>query len=541
MAKPRKAIRDAIISGPMPNMRPVEGMINNPRTLGERIISFAFQHLVTPEGMRVGKPLILEDFQIAFILAVIDNPGVTRQAIFSVARRNGKTFLIAVILAAYLVGPLAKYNLNATLCSAAQSRDQAAICHGLLVKMLDLSPDVQGLYRNVPSSKRVVGLKFNVEYTALAAEARSGFGRAYKVALLDEAGQIKGPTSEYVSMLETSSGSYDDSLMIIISTQAPSDQDYFSQQIDRAEEGNDPSTVAHVYRPLDEDCALLNKKEWRRTNPGLGIFRSLPDMRKAAQKAIDLPAEESGFRNLLMNARISKDRLAFAPAVWKRGLGDIDMDVFRNNPNVFAGCDLSTKLDLTAIVLAAKDDNDVIHTLPYVFTPLGSLAARSQRDRVPYSDWYDRGLIHGVAGEAMSYDQIAETMRHELEREEITVANIQYDKHQIEHFKAACERQSVFQEAEWVGVPQFFRNMAERLANFQAQLVTDRLRTGNHPVMNMAASQAVAQAGREGLAALAKDKSFQRIDVLVAAVMATWPLGEGQEDPEVFDVGAYFA
>ena len=404
--------------------------------------------------------------------------------------------------------------------------------------MLDLSPDVQGAYRAIPSSKRVIGLRYNVEYSALSAEARSGYGRAYKVVLLDEAGQIKGPTNEYVSMLETSLGTYDDSLMMIISTQAPSDQDYFSQQIDRAERSDDPHIVAHVYRPKNPECDLMDEEEWYRTNPGLGKFRSLKDMRASARKALELPAEESSFRNLLLNARISKDQLAFSPASWSRGNGEIDVGVFQRGGPVYMGLDLSTRTDLTAAVLAAEDADGVVHLMPFVFTPLGSLQARERRDRAPYSAWVRSGHIHGIAGDTMDYDQIADALAEELERYRIEVTQIEFDKFKVDHFKAACQRRSVFVGTQWVGVPQYFKDMGTRLASFQNLLMSDRIRHGSHPVMNMAASQAIAQAGREGVSALAKDKSYQRIDVLVAAVMAAWPLGDGRDDTE-FDVAAW--
>ncbi len=49
-----------------------------------------------PEGAKVGHPLKLEPFQKRFIRDIYDNPNGTRNAYLSVARKNGKSALIAL-------------------------------------------------------------------------------------------------------------------------------------------------------------------------------------------------------------------------------------------------------------------------------------------------------------------------------------------------------------------------------------------------------------------------------------------------------------
>lgn len=94
-------------------------------TRAEKVIAFIERHCLTPDGQKVGKPLVLADFQKQFIRDIYDNPAGTRRAYLSIARKNGKTGLIAGLLLASLVGPEAK--LNAQLVSGAMSRDQAAL------------------------------------------------------------------------------------------------------------------------------------------------------------------------------------------------------------------------------------------------------------------------------------------------------------------------------------------------------------------------------------------------------------------------------
>jgi phage terminase large subunit-like protein len=261
-------ISRAIKSGPTLKSMDLKGWKTKPiskLTVGEKVCRFAMEHLKIPEGKLVGKPLILDNYQVAFVLAVFDSPTHVRKAILSVARRSGKTFAVAVILLAYIVGPLAVQ--NSVVASAALSRDQAALCFRLMCLMLQSSPSMEGLYKIVPSSKRIVGLSRNVEYLSLSADAKTGHGKSIRVLLLDEAGQITESTNEYTDMLVSSQGSYDDARMFIISTQAPSDGSYLSLEIDSSIRENLPNVVTHSTRPIQSVTCWISGSG---TTPTLG-------------------------------------------------------------------------------------------------------------------------------------------------------------------------------------------------------------------------------------------------------------------------------
>src|SRR5690242_13112223 len=105
------------------------------------VIEFIERYCVTPEGSHVGKPLKLAPFQKKFIKDVYDNTSGTRRAYLSIARKNGKSGLIAGLLLAHLVGPEAKH--NSQIVSGARSRDQAGLVFKLACKMVMQNPDLQ--------------------------------------------------------------------------------------------------------------------------------------------------------------------------------------------------------------------------------------------------------------------------------------------------------------------------------------------------------------------------------------------------------------
>lgn len=140
-------------------------------TRGERVCAFIERYCLAPEGEHIGKPIKLLTFQRKFILDIYDNPVGTHSAYLSIARKNGKTALIAALLLAHLCGPEAVQ--NSQIVSGAQSKDQAAVVFELARKMVELSPELSKVVRIQPSGKRLIGIARNVLYRALAAEGKN--------------------------------------------------------------------------------------------------------------------------------------------------------------------------------------------------------------------------------------------------------------------------------------------------------------------------------------------------------------------------------
>ena len=506
-------------------------------TNGQKVIKFIETYCKVPEGSKVGDPIVLADFQKQFVFDTYDNPAVTRRAILGIARKNGKTALIAGLVLAHVCGPMAQQ--NSQVVSGAMSRDQAALVFNLATKMIQLNPLLEERTRIVPSGKRIIGLSKNVEYRALAADGTTAHGLSPVLAILDEVGQIKGQMSPFVEAILTSQGAHDNPLQIFISTQASSDADFFSQMIDDAERSGDPKTVLHMYR-ADEGCDLMDRKQWVKANPALGIFRSEADLEEQLKQAERLPSMEASARNLLLNQRIALESIWLAPGPWKACNGQPDWDVFRKN-GVTIGLDLSARTDLTAAVIAAQDDDGVVHTFPYVFTPMSGLEDRAQRDRTPYDAWVRDGHMVAVPGSSVDYDWVAQWLRDTLDDAGVEVLKIAFDRWRIDLFQKACEDCGAFGFAEWLPVGQGYKDMAPRLEAMEALILAKKIRHGGHPLLNMGAANAIATVDPAGAKKLDKSKASLRIDPLVAMVMAVFEVSESADAGGGFNIDALIA
>lgn len=477
-------------------------------TRGENVIRFIEQYCVVPEGALVGSPIKLAPFQKKFIKAVYDNKKITRRAYLSIARKNGKTGLIAGLLLAHLVGPEAKQ--NSQIVSGAQSRDQAALVFNLAAKMVSMSPMLKDLVKIVPSSKRLIGLPMNVEYKALAAEGKTAHGLSPILAILDEVGQVRGPQDDFIDAITTSQGAHEAPLLIAISTQAATDNDLFSIWIDDADRSNDPRIVSHVYK-ADEDADVADKKAWKAANPALNLFRSLDDLKEQAIQASRMPSAENTFRNLCLNQRISTVSPFISRSVWQENNTDPEPLTGR----VVAGLDLSARTDLTALVVIREHDGTIdVH--PFFWAPEQGLLDRSKRDRVPYDVWHKDGFLFTTPGATVDYSFIASEMADIFSG--LQVDAIAYDRWRIDLLKKELDNIGV--DLPLVEHGQGFKDMSPALDTVEAALLNGRLAHGDNPVLTMCAANAVVSKDAAGNRKLDKHKATGRIDGMVALAMA---------------------
>lgn len=469
---------------------------------------------VVPEGDLVGQPVVLADFQRKFILEVYDNPHGTDTGILSIARKNAKTGTIAFILLAHLVGPEAVK--NSRIISGAMSRDQAGEVYNLASKCVMLSEKLSSIIRIVPSSKKLIGLPRNVEYQAISAEAKTAHGKSPILAILDEVGQIRGPQSDFVDSITTAQGAYKNPMLFYISTQAAKDGDFFSIQIDDALKNKPKKTVCHVYA-ADPECDAMDKAQWAKANPALGLFRSLEDMQKQAEKAKRMPSFENTFRNLNLNQRVETSTPFVSKAVWQdngaAALGEL------KGAEVYGGLDLSSVSDLTALVLTAKF-GEAWDVFPTFWLPGDGLIEKSKADRVPYDIWHKEEKLLTTPGRAIEYEFIAEHLRGVFDS--CNVKAIAFDRYNMKFLRPWLEKVG-FSESElekFVEFGQGFVSMSPALRELESLLLSKKLRHGGHPVLTMCASNATVLSDPAGNRKFIKGKTTGRIDGMVALAMA---------------------
>lgn len=494
-------------------------------TRGERNCAWIEAHCRIPEGKFVGRPVKLAPYMREDILAIYDNPAGTRRAIISRGRKNAKTTESAFILLLHLCGPEFRY--NSQLYSAAQSREQAAILFNLAAKMVRMSPDLAAHVTIRDTAKQLFCPELGTLYRALSADASTAYGLSPVLTVHDELGQVRGPKSDLYEAMETATAAQENPLSIIISTQAPTDNDLLSILIDDAAAGHDPRTVLRINSAPD-DLDTFSEDAIRAANPAFDVFMNKAEVLDMAKQAERMRSRQPEYENLVLNRRVE----AFSPFVsrdlWKScGSPAQKLDGLP----VYGGLDLSSVSDLTALELIGQIDG-VWHVESTFWLPADGLAEKARADRYPWDLRAKDGHLVACPGKSVDYGYVARHLRSVFDR--CDVRKIGFDRYNMRHLRPWL-LQSGFSEdeieAHFVDFGQGYVSMSPALRSLEGELLNGRVAHGMHPILTTCAANAVVEMDAAGNRKLAKNKSTGRIDGMVALAMAfgVAPLDEPTE------------
>lgn len=481
-----------------------------------------------PSGAGQGDTITLREWQRQFIRDVYapNDDGVrrVRRAIFSVARKNGKTMLIAAIALAHLVGPEAIP--NGEIYSAATDREQAGQVFKFARQLVEAEPEFSptGSFplTVVPSTKTIVCKSNGSFYRALSAEAGTKHGLNPSVWIYDELAQARD--RELYDVLRTSQGARKEPLGIVISTQSPDPEHPLSKLIDDGLTNDARDVLVHLYC-ADDDAEIADESAWSVANPALGDFRSIDDLRSLAASAERMPAEEASFRNLYLNQRVDQTSPLIARSEWKACETG---DTLVKGEDIYLALDLSGVNDLTALVgVSAAPGEERLKA--WHWKPKEWIYDHAKRDRAPYDVWEKAGWLEAPPGRAIDYAYVASRIAQI--REEYSVRALAYDRWRIEQLLVEFTRLGVDayvdgKDKHYDGalrlVPwgQGYRDMSPAVEALSASVVHRRLKHDGNPVLSFCFANAITARDEAGNIKLDKSKSRFRIDGAVATAMA---------------------
>ena len=439
------------------------------------------------------------------------------------------TALIAGLCLAHLCGPEAIK--NGQLYSVAFDREQAGVVFKYMAAMVYQDEELSDRLKVVESRKKIFDPVSGSEYQALSAETRGKHGKSSSFIVFDELAQF-GADRELYDVMMTSRGAHAEPMAWVISTQAASDTALLSELIDYGEKVNageidDPKTKTFVYA-VPKNADPWDEHNWYLANPALGDFRSLDEMQEIAATAKKMPSAEAAFRNLYLNQRVDGAAHFITPSVWKACGEEPDISLFEDSP-VYAGLDLSSKNDLTALVLTCKDGDGVWHVLPYFWTPKEGLADRANRDRMPYETWVKMGYLQTTPGRVIDYAFVAYQIKKLMEK--MNISALMFDRWRIGDMQRELRNLDVECWIDGKEEPypnglrmvqhgQGYKDMGPTVEYLEDILASKKMRHGMHPVLSMCASNVKVQQDPSGNRKFDKIKSTGRIDGIVALAMA---------------------
>jgi len=446
-----------------------------------------------------------------------------RRAILSIARKNGKTALIAALVLVHLFGPEAVP--NGEIYSAANDREQAAQVYKVAAQIVRADPELSRMLRCIDSTKTIAYYGLGSFYRAISAEAGTKHGLNPTFAVFDELAQAKNRT--LYDVLDTSFGARLDPLFVVISTQSNDPEHILSRLIDDGISANDPSIVCHLYEVPEDTKNIYNPACWIKANPALGDFRSLDDLRLIADKAKRLPAEEPKFRNLYLNQRVAPIASLISRVEWMACAGAVEI---AEAEQVYLALDLSSVADLTALIMGTAGEKTLIR--PFLWKPEQALREHGARDfgggNDRYTQWVKAGHLLTSPGKTINPEVVALHIAELCQR--FNVIGMAYDRWRVADllrefdrigFQAYEDKDDKRNGAGLRLVPwgQGFRDMAPAIDALELEVLERTLVHSNNPVLNWNMANAVATLDPAGNRKIDKDQVRFRIDGAVALAM----------------------
>ena len=490
----------------------------------ERVIAF-LQWLPITKGIRRGKRMRLLPSQRRFIEAIFATDDAGRRkvslAILSEPKGNGKTGLVAGLCLAALLGPEAEE--RGAVFSASIDRGKAGLIFDEMKAVILRVPEFAARTNIVDFHKKIAVLSgdgFDSAYEALSADARRSQGLAPTLWAYDELGEAAD--GALLSVLMESEGKRAETLGIVLSTQAASDDHPLSKLIDDARLGTDPSVHLQLHA-APEDADPFADDTLKAANPAWGRFLDPRALKQSRDRAQRMPSMEASYRRLRLNQRCdaNPDARLVPLSVWKEGNVPVDRNALKGRP-CFGGLDLSGKHDLTALVLVFPDDGaDPIHRIvPFFWTPEGALEARRPAERARFKEWAAAGLLNMIPGPTIRTGYVATEIAKLAV--EFDLKAIAYDRWRIDDLKQDLADANCTVTLEPWG--QGFKDMGPAVERFAELALSGKLQHGGHPVLTAAVANAITVSDPAGNLKVDKDKSNTRgpvrIDGAVALAMA---------------------
>lgn len=485
----------------------------------DRAVTF-IENLCHTKGKWAGTPFWLLPWQEQLIRDIfgIVKPDGNRQfrtAFVEICKKVGKSELAAAV-ALYLL--YADNEPSAEVYGAAADRQQASIVFDVAKQMVEMSPALMKRSKLMAATKRIVNYGNAGYYQVLSAEVGGKHGFSVSGLVFDEI-HTQPNRQLYDVLTKGSSDARQNPLHFIITT-AGNDRhsiafELHTKAVDILEGRRVDPTFYPVVYGLKDDEDWEDEANWYKVNPSLGYTVDIERLRDAYREAKQNPADEITFKWLRMNMWVSSTTAWIPDAIYMRGNEPIDMDALEGR-DCYAGLDLSSTGDITALVLIfpPKDVDEKYILLPFFWVPEDTIPRRVKANSVPYDVWEKQGHILATEGNVIHYDFI-----------EKFICDLAEKYHILEIAVDRWNATQMIQNLEGEGftiVPfgQGFSSMSAPTKEFYRLLMEGQIIHGGHPVLRWMAGNVVIDTDPAGNIKVTKAKSKEKIDGIVAAIMA---------------------
>lgn len=501
------------------------------------------------KGRWARRPFRLDAWQVAYVAAPVFGwvreetfddgetcvVRVVQLALIEIPRKNGKSTLASAFA---LVLATADGEAGAEVYAAATSRDQARIVYNEARSMAETSVDLRGKVQPLASVLRVPGTGAFLRVLSRVGDAAHGLN--VHGAVIDELHVHK--SRGLADAIITGTIARAQPLVIVPTTADEGDDTTIYAEIHndvvalseaQAADDLDPATYGVIFA-ADEDADPFAEDTWRTANPGYGRTVTNRYFQNQTKKAKRLPSYLPVVERLNLNLRRRADGQWLPLPKWDLCTGSTTGLRFLEEcrgATAYGGLDLGSTDDFTAYALVIPwllrweefdlDGNltgnvtevDGYRLVVRSFVPSAALEKRPKA-RSALERWAAQGWLKITPGDATDY----QTVRRDFERdaEAVGLVEFAFDPWQSETLRQQLE------DGGLVGwkCSQKMSAMAPPSRELEKLILGRAIDHGGNPVLRWMVRNTVAKRDDDGNVKPDKRRSAEKIDGVVASVMA---------------------
>ena len=492
-----------------------------------RVCSF-FEMLHHWKGEWAGKPIHLEDHQVFYLGNLFGwvnkETGLRRfrTSFKAVARKNAKTTESACKAIYHL---MADGEQGAQVYSAATKEDQARLVvndAGQIIRKTKYLVNKFKMYRSREKITRILYPTTNSFIHPLGSDSDSQDGFDPSYGIIDE--YHAHPTDAMLNVIESGMGARQQPLIDIITT-AGFNKTYpcytnlrrVAIEVLRGIK-TDESFFALIYEP-DKDDDWQDETTWIKSNPNLGVSVSIDHLRARMQQAKNEGGtKEIDFKTKNLNIWTDASKVWIPDDRWMEcNFGSF---VPKKKAECYGGLDLASVRDITSLAFVFPGDK--LQIVNYFFVN-EEMVKNRRMDGVRYDIWASEGFMEITPGNVTDYDYIKKRVLEICELYD--VKKIHYDRWNSSQLVINLIEIGVHMEPFGQG----FASMNAPTKELERLVYTHEINHQGNPVLRWMLSNVEIQTNPAGDVKVDKGKSADKVDGIVATIMAiAGKIGDGK-------------
>jgi len=471
-------------------------------------------------------PFVLEPWQMFGIASIFgwkrecDDSRRFRKFYWSMARKNGKSTIvagIAVFMAMMDVNPTTgkPEDVAEVILSATKKEQVEKVIYAEIERMRVKSPFIEKCSSRI---NKQITFKSNNGYIRCVGSDKPYDGLNPHSVLMDELHAWKEHHRKFYDTMQTGSGSRRQPLIGTLTT-AGDDQshlwkdEYFYARNVLNGNATDEQLFAYSFE-LDDSDDPLDERNWVKANPNLGISVKLDFLRQLANEAKSSKIALNRFKRYHCNQLVSSTEKAITLEQWDACEGELSD--WSKADAVGAGADMGARDDLACPALCARfvvDERDGKPVYRYEIKANAYISTETERDlsKSPFSNWLSTRLLEKTRFPAADLrDYLIE------ECGENGVFAVAFDPYNAQQLAEDLEREGITAAR----MAQNCGNFNEPIRDFLQALNDKRITHDGNPLLRWCANNAVLYKDRQDRWMFDKKSSAEKIDALVAVVMA---------------------